>query len=83
MTVYYNFEWDPAKERINRDKHGVAIGEAATVFKDSKALSIYDQNHSEIEERWITMGISGKGRILVVMHTLREESEESVTIIII
>jgi hypothetical protein len=83
MSVNYNFEWAPTKYRENRNKHGVAFDEAATVFKDSKALSIFDPDHSESEDRWVTMGISEKGRLLIVIHTFREESEEAVTIRII
>ena len=83
MSVNYNLEWDPTKDRENRDKHGVAFDEAAKVFKDSKALSIFDLDHSEAEHRWITMGISEKGRLLIVIHTFREESEDAVTIRII
>lgn len=44
---------------------------------------IFDPDHSEIEERWITIGFSEKGRVLIVIHTFIEESEESVTIRII
>ncbi len=83
MTINYNFEWDPAKDRKNRNKHDIAFEESATVFKDSKALSIFDPDHSDGEERWITMGISDKGRLLIVVHTFREESEETVNIRII
>ena len=83
MSVNYNLEWDPAKDRENRHKHGVSFDEGATVFKDSKALSIFDPDHSEAEDRWITMGISEKGRLLIVVHTFREESEDAVTIRII
>jgi len=83
MTKTYNFEWDPIKARENVDKHGVAFDEAATIFRDSKALSIFDPEHSETEDRWITMGISEKGRFLIVNHTFREESGEQVTIRII
>jgi uncharacterized DUF497 family protein len=83
MAVNYNFEWDPTKARDNLDKHGVAFEEAATVFKDSKAISIFDPDHSETEDRWVTMGISEKGRLLLVIHTFRKESEEAVTIRII
>jgi len=49
----------------------------------SKALSIFDPDHSEIEDRWITMGISEKGRLLIVIHTFREESKGAFTIRII
>jgi uncharacterized DUF497 family protein len=83
MAVNYNFEWDPIKARDNQNKHGVDFEEAATIFRDSKALSIFDPDHSETEDRWITMGISEKGRLLIVNHTFREESGEEVTIRII
>ncbi|MBU1397490.1 MAG: BrnT family toxin [Pseudomonadota bacterium] len=83
MAINYNFEWDPRKAHDNQDKHGVSFDEAATVFRDSKALSIFDPDHSESEDRWLTMGISEKGRLLIVIHTFREESEDAVTIRII
>ena len=83
MAINYNFEWDPIKARDNRDKHAVTFDEAATVFRDSKALSIFDPDHSETEDRWITLGISEKGRLLIVIHTFQEESEDAVTIRII
>jgi len=83
MEVNYNFEWDPIKARDNLEKRDVAFDEAATVFRDSKALSIFDPDHSETGDRWITMGISEKGRLLIVIHTFQEESEDAVTIRII
>ncbi len=55
----YRFEWDPAKEKANIHKHKVSFRKAATVFRDPNQLSIYDQEHSEDEDRWITMGIDG------------------------
>jgi uncharacterized DUF497 family protein len=61
----------------------VAFDETATVFRDSKALSIYDPGHSETEDRWTTMGISEKGRLLVSIHTFREISVDAATIRII
>jgi uncharacterized protein len=83
MAINYNFEWDPRKARDNLEKHGVAFDEAATVFRNLKALSIFDPDHSESEDRWITMGISEKGRLLIVIHTFREESYNAATIRII
>ncbi len=83
MAINYTFEWDPRKAHDNQDKHDVAFDEAATVFRDPKALSIFDPDHSETEDRWIIMGISEKGRLLIVIHTFREESEDTVTIRII
>ena len=83
MATNYNFEWDPSKARYNRDNHGVTFDEATTVFRDPEALSIFDPDHSETEDRWITTGISEKGRLLVVAHTFQEESEDAVAIRII
>ena len=83
MAINYTFEWDPRKAYDNQDKHDVAFDEAATVFRDPKALSIFDPDHSETEDRWITMGISEKGRLLIVIHTFREESVDAITIRII
>ncbi|MBN1830695.1 MAG: BrnT family toxin [Deltaproteobacteria bacterium] len=83
MSINYNFEWDPKKAKENQTKHDVAFDEAATVFRDSKALSVFDPDHSQTEDRWVTMGISEKGRLLIVIHTFLEENEIEVTIRII
>ena len=81
MAINCTFEWDPRKAHENRDKHDVAFDEAATIFRDPKALSIFDPDHSETEDRWITMGISEKGRLLIVIHTFREEDAVTIRII--
>lgn len=70
--MYYDFEWDLQKAGINRRKHGVSFEEAATVFRDQNALTIADTEHGKDEERWITLGLSASGRLLVVCHTFRE-----------
>ncbi len=57
------------KARGNQRKHGVSFRLATTVFKDSLALTIYDDAHSEGEERWATLGYAGNGSVLVVVHT--------------
>ena len=80
MVINYNFEWDPSKAHDNRDKHGITFDEAARVFRDSKSLIIFDPDHSETEDRWVTMGISENGRLLIVIHTFREESDDAITI---
>ena len=67
--INYNFEWDPEKAKTNYRKHGVNYEEATTVFRDPTAISIFDDEHSEKEERWITIGISNAGRLIVVCHT--------------
>ena len=69
------FEWDPRKARRNLRKHGIDFDEASTVFADTLSISIPDPSHSEDEERWVTMGLSNRRRLLVVVHT--EEGEMS------
>ncbi len=65
------FEWDEAKAASNERKHGVSFLEAQTVFGDPLALTGYDPDHSEEEDRFITMGTSIDGQLLVVSHTDR------------
>ena len=67
----YNLEWDPAKAKTNQHKHGVSFERAATVFHDPNQISIFDEQHSEDEDRWITLGMDELGSLLVVIHTFR------------
>jgi uncharacterized DUF497 family protein len=59
----------PYKARLNAAKHGVDIGEAATVFADGLSATIPDPDHSIGEQRFITLGMSQCRRLLVVVHT--------------
>ncbi len=77
------FEWDPRKAMANHRKHGVSFDQAATVFLDPQALSIYDDEHSGDEDRWITMGISAAAGLLVVHHTHDDRPGSTVRIRII
>ena len=72
------FEWNPPKARRNLRKHGIDFDEASTVFADTLSITIPDPDHSEDEERWVTMGFSNRQRLLVVVHT---EEEETIRII--
>jgi uncharacterized DUF497 family protein len=65
---------DPAKARTNRRKHRVTFEEAATVYGDALALTYPDPDHSISEQRFITVGISSAGRVLIVAHAERGES---------
>ena len=67
------FEWDPGKARRNLRKHGIDFNEASTVFADTLSITIPDPDHSEDEERWVTMGLSNRQRLLVAVHTEEEE----------
>ena len=66
-------EWDQDKAGANELKHGVTFEEAATVFDDPLALTGYDPDHSSEEDRFLTMGTSVAGRLLVVSHTDRDD----------
>jgi uncharacterized protein len=66
------FEWDDEKADSNLKKHRVSFGEAATIFHDSKIATIPDPDHSEDEERFISIGMSVFTRLLTVIHTFRE-----------
>jgi uncharacterized DUF497 family protein len=68
------FEWDPVEAEANERKHGIGFPEATTVFGDPLALTIDDPDHSEEEPRFLTLGTSVAGRLLVVSHTDREDS---------
>jgi uncharacterized protein len=68
----YRFAWDPIKAESNRQRHGATFEEAATVFRDPLALTIFDVDHSDEEERWITLARSDAQRLLVVVHTFAE-----------
>jgi len=74
MPFTYRFSWDPAKAASNQAKHGISFEIAATVMHDPLALSRYDVEHSEEEERWVTLGSSNTGALLVVVHTFAETS---------
>lgn len=71
-AIVYHFDWDPAKARSNVAKHGVTFQRATLVFRDPFALSVYDADHSDTEDRWITLGLTADDEYLVVIHTWTE-----------
>jgi len=75
--LQYNFEWDPYKAKQNLRKHNVSFERAAEVLLDPLAVSIYDEEHSLDEDRWITMGKDHTNLILVVIHTFHEEDSDN------
>ena len=68
------FVWDPFKAVDNLAKHGVSFDEATTVFDDLLATTAADLAHSIIEERFVTFGLSTRGRLLAVAHTERGDT---------
>ena len=67
------FEWDDVKAESNLKKHGVNFEEGATIFNDPEIATIFDPDHSKDEERYISIGMSIQGNLLVIIHTEREE----------
>ena len=77
------FEWHESKAQMNVRKHKVGFEEARTLFGDPRLLTYPDEQHSEAEERYISIGQSARNRVLLVVHTEREEAEDALTVRII
>lgn len=61
----------PAKAQSNARKHDITFDQAATVFLDALALTVYDESNSQDEERWLAFGFDASGKLLAVTHTYR------------
>ena len=73
-----HFDWDPEKANSNQKKHRVTFAEAATAFGDPLSITIPDPNHSVGEARFILLGLSFQGRLVVVAHA---ETDDLIRII--
>ena len=69
MAIEYSFSWDPQKAAANLKKHGVGFPEAITAFADPLSITIPDPAHSIKEQRYLMVGLSNRGRLLVVAHS--------------
>ena len=78
-----DFDWDSAKAASNAAKHGVTFEEAMTVFRDPLSRSILDSDHGSGEERWVTLGETSTGNLLVVVHTWADAEPDRSTVRII
>ena len=67
------FEWDPRKAELNLKEHGVSLDEATTVFRDTLSITIADPDHSDSEDRFVDIGMSHRGQLLVVSYTERKD----------
>jgi len=76
-------EWDTKKAQVNLQKHKVGFEEAQTVFADPFLVTFRDEFHSQSEDRFISIGMSTRERVLLVVHTGSEESSERITVRII
>lgn len=81
--MFFDFDWDANKARANLKKHEVSFRLASTVFRDPLALTIFDDEHSDDEDRWVTLGRAQNGQVLVVVHTSEEVSTTELHIRII
>ncbi len=70
--MQYNFEWDPGKAKINIRKHKISFEQSATIFRYPRAVSIYDKEHSDTEDRWITLSLASNGILVTVHHTFEQ-----------
>lgn len=75
----FTFEWDAEKARENLRKHRVSFDEALIAFGDPLSRTIQDPDHSQTEQRYILMGLSSRGRLLVVAHTERGDTIRLIT----
>ena len=69
------FEWDQRKDSAIRRKHGLGFAEASTVFDDPLSITVPDPDHGSDEDRFVIVGMSDKRSLLIVVHTIRGESE--------
>jgi uncharacterized protein len=67
------FEWNPDKAKVNLQKHQIDFEEASSIFDDPQFITFLDEEHSTDEERYITIGLSNKNRLLMVAHTDRND----------
>jgi uncharacterized DUF497 family protein len=66
------FDWNPAKADINIKKHGVSFEESRSVFYDEFAVQFFDQDNSDVEDRFLMLGMSNETNILIVCHCERD-----------
>lgn len=69
------FEWDPAKAASNQKKHGISFEEAQSVFYDEYAIQFFDENSSEVEDRFLMLGLSSEAQSLLICHCERHSGD--------
>ena len=74
------FDWDASKEASNFKKHGVEFWNAAEIFDDPNVHSTFDRLHSDDENRYMSIGMDYNGRVLLMVHTYAQLSENEVAV---
>ena len=75
MKSKLKFEWDEEKNMLNKKNHRISFEDATAVFEDPQVVTIYDEAHSEDEDRFIVIGFDFLSRHLAVCHCLRESGD--------
>lgn len=70
----YTFEWDSRKAAANLEKDGVSFQEATTIFGDPLSVTIFDPDYSDVEARFVDLGLSHRGKLLVVSYIERGDT---------
>ena len=78
--IVYDFAWDAVKAASNAVKHGVTFEQAASVLLDPLALTVFDEAHSQNEERWWSLGLDANGLLLLVAHTYQTTGPASASV---
>ena len=73
------FDWDSGKAKANLAKHGVDFVVASSSLLDPLATTVFDDEHSEKEERWVTIGVARNGMHFVLVHTWQPTGQNSAT----
>jgi uncharacterized DUF497 family protein len=68
----FQFEWDEVKAAANLRKHGVSFELASTVFADPRLITLADLEHSEVEERWFSIGCANNGAMVSIVYLWSE-----------
>jgi len=74
FIILFTFEWDEKKANENLKRHNISFDEAKTVFNDPFSITIYDPDHSATEHRYIDIGLSSKGKLIVVSYVERDKN---------
>lgn len=74
--MFLEFEWDEAKNQINKKKHGISFEDVESVFSDVSAILFDDPDHSETEDRFLIIGMSDKKGVCIVSHCYRGKDEK-------
>ena len=78
--TYFDFDWDPKKARANLKKHRVSFRQATSIFRDPLTLTIFDEEHSVNEDRWVSIGRAESGQTLVVVHSSEWASQNEIKV---